>query len=141
MKKSIIVLIIGIILCITGIGLIVYSNLSNAIVTITYKDGTIEIKNSVKKGEITNPPYTPEKEDYEFLGWYSESIKFDFSKPIDRDIVLIAKWEEIKPNEYKVTYNSNGGTGTMSKQTYTHDVFQNLKNNKSTYSQHKNNHD
>lgn len=114
MKKSIIVLIIGIILCITGIGLIVYSNLSNAIVTITYKDGTIEIKNSVKKGEITNPPYTPEKEDYEFLGWYSESIKFDFSKPIDRDIVLIAKWEEIKeeekPEEFTVTFNTDGGS-------------------------------
>ena len=58
--------------------------------TTTYK--TVEVEN----GESVAKPATPTKEGYNFLGWYSGAVEYDFSSKVINDITLTAKWEQIK---------------------------------------------
>ncbi|MDO5095398.1 MAG: InlB B-repeat-containing protein [Peptostreptococcaceae bacterium] len=56
-------------------------------------------------------PANPTKEGYEFIGWFDEQgQKFDFNKKIQSDIKLTAKW---RVNQYKVLFNSDGGSGVF----------------------------
>ena len=142
MKKEIVILIIGVVLCITGTGMMIYSVARDGLVTVTYDDGTMTLKNNVKKGKITESLYTPTKEGYEFLGWYYKNKEFNFNKEVKEDMTLTAKWQQILPtdtteeseteddenkeeekeeqpvekNEFIVKFNSNGG-GSVSSQT------------------------
>lgn len=50
---------------------------------------------SVKVGETITEPAAPENDEYKFLGWYLDNEKFDFGKPIKKNIKLEAKWEKI----------------------------------------------
>jgi len=52
---------------------------------------------------------------------------------ISSDLVLYAQWI---PETYKLTFNANGGTGTMDKQTFTYNVTSNLSDVKFTKSGH-----
>ena len=143
MRKEIAILIIGVVLCITGSCMMVYSVARDGLVTVTYDDGTMTLKNNVKKGKITESPYTPRKEGYEFLGWYYQNKEFNFNKEIDEDMTLTAKWQQILPidtteepekeddenagnneeekeeeqpiekNEFTVKFNSNGGSTVL----------------------------
>ena len=58
---------------------------------------------------------------YEFLGWYLNGEKYDFSTPVTEKITLIAKWEkktsDIPSDDkeiYIVDFDSNGGTRVAS---------------------------
>ena len=79
---------------------------------------------------ITLPKYTATG--YNHTGWCSdEACTKVVAQPnttytISKDETLYAKWE-IK--EYKVTFNSNGGSGTMSEQIFTHGTSQKLSKN------------
>ena len=56
---------------------------------------------------------TPTKEHYTFDGWYETATfdkKFDFNTPITNSMTLYAKWTE---NKYTLTFDANGGSGTM----------------------------
>lgn len=46
----------------------------------------------ILKGEVIPEPDAPEKEGYEFLGWYLNSELFDFSTTASEDIELVAKF-------------------------------------------------
>lgn len=70
----------------------------NASHTLTYINGGIVqnvtvLANGMSLGQTVTPP-TPTKELFAFLGWYDETYahKFDFSKPVEADTVLYAKW-------------------------------------------------
>lgn len=41
-------------------------------------------------------PPTPTREGYKFLGWYVDDVLYDFSKGINQDMQLVAKWEKIE---------------------------------------------
>ena len=59
----------------------------------------------VLKGDRVSKPADPEKNGYEFAGWYEDrqlTDSFDFWTVIEEDITLYAKWN-IK--EYKITYS------------------------------------
>ena len=47
-------------------------------------------------GETVTEPTAPQSDEYKFLGWYLDDEKFDFSKPITKNIKLEAKWEKIE---------------------------------------------
>ena len=58
---------------------------------------------------------------YEFLGWYLNGEKYDFSTPVTEKITLIAKWEkktsDIPSDDkeiYIVDFDSNGGSRVSS---------------------------
>ena len=65
----------------------------------------------VKENTVLEAPI-PERDGYEFIGWYYHNKEFDFSNPITSDMVLVAKYkkqEEVKTSVV-ITFNSNGGS-------------------------------
>ncbi len=72
------------------------------------KDGTAPSKQVIEKGGYVFRPADPEVEGCVFKGWHkdddSENI-FDFDTAVTEDILLIAKWEELK---YTVCFDANG---------------------------------
>ena len=63
----------------------------------------------------------PSREGYKFLGWFTdptdgEKITEEDNVPVKSNMTLYAHWEEIVET-FKVTYNANGGSGTMSGHT------------------------
>lgn len=59
----------------------------------------------VKEGELASEP-TVTQAGYNFLGWYKDGVKFNFSTPITANITLVAQWEKVYdavPFEYKIT--------------------------------------
>lgn len=91
-------------------------------VTFESNGGTQMTSQLVAEGDSVVEPDQPEKEGYDFKGWYSnaeltDESKYTFSEKVNSDITLYAKWEEKsgggEPDpveEYTVTFNSNGGT-------------------------------
>ena len=77
----------------------------------------------------------PTRAGYTFVGWSSvyPSDIADFQPKemiaIDANITLYAVW---KPNTYTVKFNANGGTGTMSNQSFTYDAAKSLTANSFT---------
>ena len=76
----------------------------------------------------------PTRTGYSFGGWYDDS---SFSTAITSistsatgKVTLYAKWTA---NTYTVVYNANGGSGSMSDQSFTYDGQQNLSANTFTY--------
>ena len=63
----------------------------------------------VYHGTTVPMPTTPEKENYAFAGWYSDSnltTEYDFETPVTRNITLYAKWIA---GAYQITYDLDGG--------------------------------
>ena len=92
------------------------ANGTPVVYTITFNsnDGTAVESQNVNAGEkLTEPTPAPTREGFTFDGWYEDSTfskEFDFNTPITDSMILYAKWTE---NKYTLTFNSNGGTGTM----------------------------
>lgn len=59
----------------------------------------------VSKGSKINKPNI---EDEDFLGWYDGENEFDFSKGVDKDYVLYAKFDT--SNQFTVTFDTDGGS-------------------------------
>ncbi|MDR6553182.1 InlB B-repeat-containing protein [Paenibacillus qinlingensis] len=66
--------------------------------------------NGASLGEIVTPQ-APTRANYNFVGWFDETYanKFDFSKAVEADTVLYAKWQPVIQS-FTVAFNSNGGT-------------------------------
>ena len=76
--------------------------------------------------KVTRPATDPTKTGYVFKGWYDSSLatEFDFDTQISSNTTIYAKWEAEK---LTITFNENGGTGTMATQTLSYDSLpQNL---------------
>ena len=84
--------------------------------------GTAPAVQTVNSGETATEPTAPTESGWTFGGWYTEAectTKFDFSTTITSDITLYAKWTEESvtppvPTTHTVTFESNGGSGSMS---------------------------
>lgn len=68
-------------------------------------------------------PEEPKRDGFKFMGWYYKGKEYDFSTYVIRDMMLIAKWEEVKEEEiiikpippeerdyYIVTFDVMGGS-------------------------------
>lgn len=103
-------------------------------VTINFEDGTIKLIENIKKGSVINGPNISLPEEVEYVKYFNEvNEEFDFSNPINKNIVLsgiyVYKEYEIKfynydntlIDSYKLPYGSDiifpetptrdGGTG------------------------------
>ncbi len=63
----------------------------------------------VREGRSAAVPEEPERERYDFLGWYVEDSEeaFDFGDPITENVSLIAKWELVQPEvAFNLSYSS-----------------------------------
>ena len=95
------------------------ANGTPVVYTITFNsnDGTSVASQNVNAGEKLTEPSTPTKEGFTFDGWYEDATlntKFDFNTQIVSEITLYAKWIE---NKYTLTFDANGGTGSMTPKT------------------------
>lgn len=76
--------------------------------------GTAPAKQELKEGDKVTKPADPTAEDYIFIGWYKEAgciNAWDFdTDTVEEDTTLYAKWVS---DADSLTYNANGGTGSM----------------------------
>ena len=92
------------------------ANETTVVYTITFNsnDGTSVESQNINAGEkLAEPTPAPTKVGFTFDGWYEDSTfskKFDFNTPITDSMTLYAKWTE---NKYTLTFDANGGSGTM----------------------------
>lgn len=74
-------------------------------------------------------PNTFKRDGYTFAGWNTKengsgkSYSDGQEVTLDNDLVLYAQW---KVEKYTLTFDANGGNGTMAQQSFTYDVFQNI---------------
>ena len=95
-KKKMMIAIVLIVLLGILIFAIVVSSKGNSIKVTFDSHGGTEVESlKIKKGEIIEEPEKPSKEGYEFIGWYYDGKKFDFSKELDKNIKLEAKWLKV----------------------------------------------
>lgn len=62
---------------------------------------------SVNAGETVSQPADPTRENYEFLGWFTEAAaenKYDFKKTVESDITLFAGWDAYPTITYNLNY-------------------------------------
>ena len=82
---------------------------SNKKFTVDFKDGdTVVSTQTVSKGSTVTKPADPTKEGYVFDGWYNGQTKWDFTKPVEENITLVAKWTEATPPCTHVDKDDNG---------------------------------
>lgn len=85
----------------------VFDNSKYYFVTFSTNGGTEITKQKVKEGNRAKIPLSPEKNGYDFIGWYVDENEFDFTTKITMDITLKAKWQL---RTYKINYYLDGGT-------------------------------
>lgn len=91
---------------------VVESAIPNYNVTFTVPLSGQSFTQSVARGKTaTRPGVAPEREGYDFAGWYDETAyntpggaEFDFSTPIIKDTILFGK---LTPKIYQISYNAN----------------------------------
>ena len=93
-------------------------------VTVTYYDGTTELKSEeIEKGGKANE-WTPEKEGWEFMGWYAEaslSQEFSFDTVINEDTDVFSAWREnVYVEDTANWYFIGAGSGDMSASNWGH---------------------
>lgn len=60
----------------------------------------------VTKGELIRKPENPSRSGYVFAGWYLDeqcNNAYDFASPVNSDLILYAKWEEVAKDTYLLT--------------------------------------
>lgn len=80
------------------------------LVSFDADNGTLPNVVEIAKGNSVTAPPTPQKQGYEFTGWYFNDEKYDFSTEICENITLIAKWEADESAK-KDGDNANKGNG------------------------------
>ncbi len=109
-KKMMIAVVLIVLLGILIFAIVKNSNGSSIKVTFDSRGGTEVEALKIKMGEKVKEPEQPEKEGYEFIGWYYDGKKFDFSEEIDKNIELEAKWLKVGTIKNTVTFDSAGGS-------------------------------
>lgn len=81
---------------------------------ITFVVDGQETTTNVKEGDKVTKPTDPYKEDYIFLGWFTDEVcetEYDFETLVTASFKLYASFEEdVTKKEYDVTFELNGGT-------------------------------
>lgn len=69
--------------------------------TVTFdSDGGSSVSGqTVVYGGRLSKPSDPIREGYNFVGWFLNDTEFDFSKVLDSDVELVAKWEVFDPSD------------------------------------------
>ena len=79
-----------------------------------------------KGGTLGSDIPAPTRSGYDFDGWYNGEDKLEADTVINADATYTAKWT---PKTYTLSFNANGGEGTMEPQTFTYGVAQKISKN------------
>lgn len=70
--------------------------------------GGSKIKNQIiESGKKVKKPTNPTKKNYLFAGWYNGKTKYDFKKPVTKNLTLTAKWTKVKVGTAKISSLKN----------------------------------
>ncbi len=61
-------------------------------------------------GRVQRPTTDPTREGYQFDGWFTGNIAYDFSRPVTQNLTLTAKWTSENPN---TTWSINPNKGSQ----------------------------
>ena len=78
------------------------------------RGGTEIVSSEIACGTTLDIVNNPSKEGFDFIGWYLEDEIYDFTKPIESDIILTAQY--IANSDISIVlvkFDSNGGTSVM----------------------------
>ena len=84
-----------------GLYYLMGDSFSNVTVTFDSQGGSSVASQTIKKGERVSQPVSPTKDNSEFVEWLLNGSKYDFTAPVNENIILAAKWNDFK--NYKVT--------------------------------------
>lgn len=79
-------------------------------VTFKYNDGTPDRVVSVEKGKAVEEPTKPERDGFEFEGWFSDksmTLKYNFKALVVEPLILYARWLDVSKNAHKFTFDFN----------------------------------
>ncbi|MBQ3120099.1 MAG: InlB B-repeat-containing protein, partial [Peptococcaceae bacterium] len=83
-------------------------------VTFDSNGGSAVTAQNIEAGQKAVKPADPTKAGYDFKGWTLNGSAYDFNTAVNGNITLIAVWEQqVVPATYTVSFDANGGTGTM----------------------------
>ena len=84
-------------------------------VTFDSNGGSAVTAQSIEAGQKATKPADPTKDGYDFKGWTLNGSAYDFNTAVNGNITLVATWEQqqVVPTTYPVSFDANGGTGTM----------------------------
>ncbi|MBQ7353780.1 MAG: InlB B-repeat-containing protein, partial [Clostridia bacterium] len=100
------------------------SETQSCIVTFDSNGGTEISAQSVEMNKKATEPTAPTRAGYTFEGWYMGEEKWSFiGYVVTEDMTLVAKWTA---NENTLSFNANGGSGTMDNMTIETDSQANL---------------
>ena len=92
-------------------------------VTFDANGGTLDNGESTKtvtvaKDGRVKEPKAPQKAGYDFNGWFLGTGKYTFTEEVKEDITLLAQWKKsATADEFKVTFNADGGKLSDGKET------------------------
>lgn len=92
--KKLKLVVLAIIACIAVTGCSCERQAKTYTVTFDSNGGSTVAAQTIKEGEKVEIPSDPTKEGYTFDGWYIDEDKYDFSKEVNKDLTLTAKWAE-----------------------------------------------
>jgi len=113
MDKKVKIVIASIIILLCTVLIIICMIFKNKTYTVTFNTdgGSIIEVQKLNRGEQIIKPLDPEKEGYEFIGWYLDGKPYYFDTTIKDDVELVAKWQKKTNLEtITVTFNTDGGS-------------------------------
>lgn len=102
-------------------------------VTFDTDGGSKVASQTVAKNSTIKEPNAPEKENFDFAGWYTDKelkTKYDFSSKVTRSITLYAKWTEKDPSEHQLILIIGEKSAKVFGKTKTNDVAPKIVNDR-----------
>ncbi len=65
-------------------------------------------------GRVKRPTPDPTREGYQFDGWFTGEVAYDFSKPVTKDLTLTAKWTESGNDKWRISPDKGSQLGNES---------------------------
>lgn len=79
-------------------------------VTFKFENGIQDLVETVEENNLLTKPNNPNKPGYTFIGWFIDDEEYNFLNIVETDLIITAKYEEIKINVYyQVTLLFNNG--------------------------------